>query len=172
MEKRNIFFAVAAVLGLCVASTFLLPDTVQLERSAIVEAAPQAVLGLAASNEGYQRFNPYKNTDPSLQITHFGPQSGVGSGFEFVGKEGQGKQTVISQTYTRVGYEIDMGSMGKPTQSITARAHPKGSEVVWTMEMELGANPVMRVFGLAMDGMIGPTLETGLSNLNQALKPA
>lgn len=172
MRKRIIVGAVAIVLGLGVASTFLLPDSVQLERRAIVAAAPQAVLALAASNEGYQRFNPYKNTDPSLQITHFGPQSGIGSGFKFVGKEGQGSQTVVDLTNTRVGYQIDMGSMGKPTQSITARAHPKGSEVVWTMELELGANPVMRVFGLAMDGMIGPTLETGLSNLNTALKPA
>ncbi len=31
--------------------------------------------------------------------------------------------------------------------------------------MDLGINPVLRVMGLFMDGMIGPSFELGLANI-------
>jgi Polyketide cyclase / dehydrase and lipid transport len=167
MKKSAIFGVVAAVLGLAIASTYLLPETVTLERRAIVKLAPDQVLALAASNSGYQKFNPYKNTDPDLKITPFGPVTGIGSGFQFDGKEGKGSTTVVGVSQTQVSYQIDLGDIGRPTQAITVTPHSQGSEVTWTFAMELGDNPVMRVMGLAMDGMIGPTLDAGLANIGK-----
>lgn len=166
MKKSAIFGVVAAVLGLAIAGTYLLPETVTLERRAIVKLAPNAVIALAASNSGYQQFNPYKDSDPALKITTFGPVAGIGSGFNFDGKEGAGSQIVVEVATDKVGYQIDMGAMGRPTQAITARPHQDGAEVTWSLSMSLGNNPLMRVMGLAMDAMMGPTLEAGLTKLN------
>jgi hypothetical protein len=165
MKKSVIFGVVAAVLGLAVAGTYLLPETVTLERRAIVKLAPDVVITLAASNSGYQQFNPYKDSDPALKITAFGPAAGIGSGFKFDGKEGTGSQTVVEVAADKVGYQIDMGAMGRPTQAISAQPHKDGAEVTWRLSMSLGNNPLMRVMGLAMDGMMGPTLEAGLAKL-------
>jgi Polyketide cyclase / dehydrase and lipid transport len=170
MKKSVIFASVVGILGVATAATFTLPQTVTLERRAVVAMAPDAVLALAASNQGYQKFNPYKNTDAGLKVAMFGPAAGIGSGFSFNGKDGQGSQTVVEVAAHKVGYQIDMGAMGRPTQAIIARPHARGSEVTWSMSMDMGNNPLMRVMGLAMDGMMGSVLETGLANFNKISK--
>ena len=65
-----------------------------------------------------------------------------------------------------ITYNIDMGAMGQPKQIVEVRPNAGGSAVEWRMEADLGRNPIARVFGLFMDGMIGKTLDQGLSNLN------
>ncbi|MBG6174103.1 hypothetical protein IWQ55_001646 [Labrenzia sp. EL_208] len=153
------------VIALAAAGTLFLPGEVHVKRQATMKVAPETVLNLAASNEGYQRFNPYLTSDPDLKIMPFGPRSGVGSGFRFEGREGNGSQTVASVTADSVRYDIDLGAMGRPVQQITALDTPQGTRVVWTMKMDLGLNPVARVFGLFLDGMVGKTFEQGLDNL-------
>lgn len=155
-----------ALLG---AGTLLLPKTVHVERHAKVAASPETILELAASNHGYQTFNPYLTSDPELKIKPFGPDTGVGSGFHFDGKEGKGTQTVAKVTETSVRYDIDLGAMGKPVQEISAQGLPDGTRVTWTMDMDLGFNPVARVFGLFLDGMVGRSFEQGLDNLASAI---
>lgn len=61
---------------------------------------------------------------------------------------------------------IDMGPMGQPVQKVTAIAVDGGTQVTWVMDAELG-NPIARVIGLSMDGMLGGTLEQGLTSLGQ-----
>ncbi|MGX9355480.1 SRPBCC family protein [Roseobacteraceae bacterium S113] len=163
------FKKIAACTGLGVAAlaaaTFALPRHVTIERTATMQAAPEAVIELAASNTGYQAFNPYKDLDPNLQVEMFGPASGVGSGFSFESKDGTGQQTVASVTADQVVFDIDLGPRGQPTQAISAVVVDGATEVTWSMEMDLGMNPVFRVMGLFMDDMIGPNFELGLANI-------
>ncbi|WP_421981593.1 SRPBCC family protein [Roseibium sp.] len=158
----------AGVVALLGAGTLLLPKNVHVERHAKIAASPETILELAASNHGYQTFNPYLTSDPALKIKPFGPDTGVGSGFHFDGKEGKGTQTVARVTETSVRYDIDLGPMGKPVQEISAQGMPDGTKVTWTMDMDLGFNPVARVFGLFLDGMVGKSFEQGLDNLASA----
>ena len=160
-------YAIGGLVALS-AATLLLPRHVSVERSASLSATPDAILELAASNTGYQAFNPYKSTDPDLKIDMFGPANGVGSGFHFAGKEGKGSQTVATVTSETVVYHIDMGALGKPTQSIKVVPGADGSTVTWRVESDTGFNPIFRVFGLFMDGMMGPVFERGLDNLGKA----
>ncbi|MEL7300784.1 MAG: SRPBCC family protein [Pseudomonadota bacterium] len=149
-------------------STFALPRHVSIERTATIEANPEAVLALAASNTGYQSFNPYKDLDPDLRVEMFGPAAGVGSGFSFESKDGAGRQTVASVTADQVVFDLDLGPLGQPTQAISAVAIDGVTEVRWSMDMDLGMNPLFRVMGLFMDGMIGPNFELGLANIADA----
>ncbi|RVT86933.1 polyketide cyclase [Rhodobacteraceae bacterium CCMM004] len=168
MTLMQILAGSAAVVAVLVASTLLLPRHVHVERQAVIDADAAAVLALAASGEGYQRFNPYSSTDPDLSITLFGPASGVGSGFHFAGKEGKGSQTVSAVTGGTVHYQIDLGAMGRPQQTIRAEPRADGAHVTWSMQADMGFNPVGRVMGLFMDRMVGPTFERGLANLETA----
>jgi hypothetical protein len=160
------------VLSAVVASGFLAPDHVVVTRVATTDATPQAVLQLAASNQGYQTFNPYKASDPALKITTFGPASGVGSGFAFDGKEGKGTTTITSHTADRVDYQIKLDGMGEPTQAIQTKVTPQGTQIEWSMTMEFGNNPALRLMGLMMPAMMGPTLEQGLSTLTKVASEA
>ncbi|MCC1480449.1 SRPBCC family protein [Roseibaca sp. Y0-43] len=156
----------AALVAILAGATLLLPRHVQVARAAIVAPDAVTILRLAASGAGYQRFNPYRDSDPDLAITLFGPESGIGSGFRFDGREGKGTQTVAALASDAVRYDIDLGAMGRPVQTIRAERQGDGTHVIWTMEADLGFNPIARVMGLFMDRMVGPTLERGLAKIN------
>ncbi|MEL6523066.1 MAG: SRPBCC family protein [Pseudomonadota bacterium] len=162
--KKIATYSACGVATLALA-TLALPRHVSIERTALIDAAPEAVIELAASNTGYQAFNPYKDLDPNLHVELFGPTSGVGSGFSFESQDGAGQQTVASVTADQVVFDIDLGAFGQPTQAISAVAVDGGAQVTWSMDMDLGMNPVFRVIGLFMDGMIGPNFELGLANI-------
>ena len=162
--KKIATYTACGFAGLAVA-TLALPRHVSIERTVMIDVAPEAVIELAASNTGYQTFNPYKDLDPDLKVEMFGPGSGVGSGFSFESKDGAGQQTVASVTADQVTFDLDLGPLGQPTQAISAIAVDGATEVTWTMDMDLGMNPVFRVMGLFMDDMIGPNFELGLANI-------
>jgi len=162
--KKCATYTVCGIAALAVA-TLALPRHVTIERSAMMEASPEAVIELAASNTGYQAFNPYKDLDPNLRVEMYGPTSGVGSGFSFESKDGEGQQTVASVTADQVIFDLDLGPLGQPTQAISAATVDGATEVTWSMNMDLGMNPIFRVMGLFMDGMIGPNFELGLANI-------
>jgi Polyketide cyclase / dehydrase and lipid transport len=147
------------------AGTMLLPRHVSVQRHASIKGDASAIITMAASNEGYQRFNPYKNSDPNLKTKMIGPASGVGSGFKFESKDGSGTQTVTAVTADTVTYAIDLGAMGKPTSSIAVAPDSGKTKVTWRTDMDMGFNPIGRVMGLFMDGMLGKTYETGLKNI-------
>ena len=161
----TIIYTILAILAAIVLITMLLPREVVVTRQGDVAMRPEDVIARVASTEGFQTFNPYCTTDPNLKITPFGPAEGVGSGFRFEGKEGKGTQTVTGVTATRVTHLIDLGALGKPVQTIEAKATDTGSRVIWTVKSDTGYNPVLRIFGLFMDRMLAKTYELGLQNI-------
>ena len=165
MNIRKIALYTVGAVAVATAATFALPRNVSIERSATMDASPEAVIALASSNTGYQTFNPYKDLDPNLSVEMFGPDAGVGSGFRFESKDGAGQQTVAAVSADTVNFDLDLGPLGQPTQAISAITVNGATEVTWTMEMDLGMNPVFRVMGLFIDGMIGPNFELGLANI-------
>lgn len=165
MNFKKIAAYSVGTLAVAAIASLALPRHVSIERTAMIDAAPEAIIALAVSNTGYQTFNPYKDLDPNLQVEMFGPASGVGSGFSFESKDGAGQQTVAAVAADQVTFDLDLGPLGQPTQAISAIAIDGATEVTWTMDMDLGMNPIFRVMGLFMDGMIGPNFELGLANI-------
>ena len=165
MNLKKIASRSAIAIAVLAVATQALPRHVTIERSAKIDAAPEAVIELAASNTGYQSFNPYKDLDPNLKVEMFGPATGVGSGFSFESKDGAGQQTVAAVDADKVTFALDLGPLGQPTQAISAITVDGDTEVTWSMDMDLGHNPVFRVMGLFMDGMIGSNFELGLANI-------
>ena len=172
MSLTTILAYGAGAIVLLTAGTMLLPRNVSVERSASITGDPAKIIALASSNVGYQTFNPYKNTDPNLAVELFGPTTGVGSGFKFKSKDGEGSQVVSAVTSTSVSYDIDLGSMGKPKSSITVTPDGAKTKVTWRTDMDMGINPIGRVIGLFLDGMLGKTYETGLKNIETAAQAA
>lgn len=170
MTYQTITALGVGALAVSLLSTLAIPETARIQRSRTIEAAPDAIYALAVSNRGYQRFNPFASTDPDLQIDLFGPETGVGSGFRFAGREGSGTQTVASAVPgRRVTYAIDMGMFGNPEQTIALEPVAGGTRVTWEMQSPAGYNPVRRLFNLVAPSIIGPNLERGLANLAAAV---
>ena len=161
----TIVYTILTIVAAIALIALLLPREVIVTRQADIEMHPDDIIARVSSTEGFQTFNPYRTTDPGLKITPFGPASGIGSGFKFEGKEGKGTQTVTAVTASCVTHLIDLGAMGKPVQTINAKAIATGARVTWTVTSDMGYNPVFRIFGLFMDRMLGKTYEQGLNNI-------
>ena len=157
----TIVYTISAIIAAIALIALLLPRKVVVTRQADVTMHPEDVIARVASTAGFQTFNPYCTTDPALKIEAFGPETGVGSGFRFEGKEGKGTQTVTVVSASKVTHLIDLGAMGKPVQTIEATPNGEGADVVWTVTSDMGYNPVFRIFGLFMDRMLGKTYELG-----------
>ncbi|UOR03140.1 SRPBCC family protein [Leucobacter allii] len=140
-----------------------------ISRRGRVDAGATEILARVASTEGFTSINPHRTADPKLVVTPNGPPAGVGSGFAFRGKDGTGTQTVSAVTDSAVAYDIDMGIMGRSQQRIVTVPRPAGGcDVEWSMTLDAGFNPMLRIFGLMADRVLGATLETGLRNLASA----
>ena len=161
----TIVYTILAIVAAIALFALLLPRKVIVTRQADVDMTPEDIIARVSSTDGFQTFNPYCTTDPDLKITPFGPATGVGSGFNFEGKEGKGIQTVTAVSATSVTHLIDLGAMGKPVQTIQAAPTASGAQVTWTVTSDMGFNPVFRIFGLFMDRMLGKTYELGLKNI-------
>ena len=157
---------IAGIIAVLLLACYALPSAKTVTRSAVIDANADRIYPLIASNQGFQRFNPYCDADPDLKIEHFGPENGVGSGFAFNGKDGKGTQTIIeAEQNSQVKMLIDLGAMGKPIQTFLLEDQGNGTKVVWSTRADFGNNPVGRVFGLFLEKMLGRTYERGLTNL-------
>lgn len=155
-----------SLVVVAVAVVAALPGKRRVERSALIDAPAQRVFALVSSTEGFQAFNPYRDDEPNLLIEPSGPSRGIGASFAFKGKDTEGRQTIVAMEENKsVTMQIDLGAMGAPVQSFTLTPEGSQTRVTWATETTFGANPVGRVFGLMMDGYLGPIYERGLSNL-------
>lgn len=173
MSLTTIAAIAAGAVAIIALVPFALPSSKTVERTAVIAAPVDDIYALLSTTEGFQTFNPYRDTDPNLEITPQGPASGVGAAFAFKGKEGAGTQTITSMEENhQVEMLIDLGSMGQPVQTFTLDPQGDATQVVWSVRSDFGMNPIGRVFGLFMDGMLGPIYERGLGNLSRAVTDA
>ncbi len=165
---KKILYVIVALVGVLVAVGFVLPRHVHVERSVSIARPAGEMFPRVNSLRKFNDWSPWVDIDPAAVITFSGPDSGVGASMHWAGnrKIGTGSDTIIESVADRhVGLELDFGGQGKSKSSIELEPAVGGTKVTWTLDMDLGAGPIRRYFGLFMDGMIGPDYERGLGRL-------
>ncbi|MEM8542313.1 MAG: hypothetical protein AAGF25_15270, partial [Pseudomonadota bacterium] len=56
------------ILAAIIVVPFALPSSKTVERTATINADQETLYAMIASPRGYQKFNPYHDTDPDLKI--------------------------------------------------------------------------------------------------------
>ena len=172
------------VLVLLIGVAFLLPANVHVERSIAIDRPTSEVFAVVNSFKLFNAWSPWAEKDPNAKYTFAGPRSGVGAKISWVGNEqvGSGNQTITEsdskQADKRVRSAIDFGEMGKVSADVFLSPASKGSQVRWTMDMNLPmsfdqkfvSNLIGRYMGLFMDKLVGPDYERGLVKLKVLLE--
>ena len=171
---KRILIGIVALLVLFFVVGFLLPRDVRVERSVEIDASPQAVFAMVNDFQQFNRWQPWALIDPSTRYVFEGPDTGAGSRMIWYSDHpqvGDGMQEILeSLPYSRVRALLDFGTGGMAYADYLIDAREGGSVLTWTLETDMGGNPVGRYVGLMMDGMIGPSYEQGLSNLKAILE--
>ncbi|MCU0970399.1 MAG: SRPBCC family protein, partial [Gammaproteobacteria bacterium] len=153
---RRIMLWVGVLLIVAIAAAYLLPRNVRVERSATI-GAPQATLfTLLNSFKQFNKWSPWFELDPGAKYTHEGPGAGVGARLSWVGNPrtlGSGSQTITaSEPYEKIAADVDFGQGGGPAKQVyTLAPEGTGTKLTWSMDVDLGMNPIARYFGLGFE---------------------
>jgi len=161
----GIVLVLAAVLvlgGLALSPAFT------VTRSTLVAAPPEKIYALVADPRGWKAWSVWNRRDPAMQIVYSGPPTGVGAAWEWKSQsEGDGKMTfTAAEPGKKVAFDLffpDFGTTSHGELSFAPEA--SGTRVTWTMNGDMGRNPVFRWMALAMDRMVGKDFDAGLANL-------
>ncbi len=165
---KRLLAAVVLLLAVLLGGGLLLSPRFAVSRTATVNAPPEKVYALVADPRGWKQWSAWNRRDPAMAIEYSGAASGVGAVWAWKSKsQGDGRMSFTSaEPPKRLGYELFFPDFGT-TSSGEFRLDPNGgaTQVTWTMDGDMGANPVYRWMGLFMDRMVGPDFDAGLANL-------
>ncbi len=173
MNMKKILITVILLLVVLELATFLLPKTRIVERSLVMSAPSEAIYKEISTVKEWQKWSAWARLDTSMKLTYFGPETGAGAGYTWDSKNkkvGAGKMTLGSCTPDSISTMMDFGEKGSPSAVFKLSKEGTGTKVTWTMKMEMGYNPIAKIFGMFMDKMIGPDFEKGLHNLDSLSK--
>jgi uncharacterized protein YndB with AHSA1/START domain len=137
-------------------------------RSVTINAPADKVFALIADPREWKRWSVWMRRDPAMAITYSGPPSGAGAAWEWKSQsEGDGKMTfTAAEAGRRVAYDLyfpDFGTTSGGDLLLTAEGN--ATKVTWTMNGNMGSNPLFHWFALFGDKMVGKDFEAGLDNL-------
>jgi uncharacterized protein YndB with AHSA1/START domain len=158
---------IAALLGFAATK----PDTLRIERSAVIQAPPEAIFPRIDDFRAWRAWSPYEQKDPAMQRTLSGATSGKGSVYEWSGDRnvGSGRMEILESTPpSKVVIQLDFATPFEAHNTALFTMEPSGggaTRVTWTMT---GPNryvgKLMSVF-FDMDQMVGKDFEAGLAAL-------
>ena len=159
---------VLALVALLALIGMFLPGTFKVTRSTLVAAPAAKIYPLVAEPKRWKDWSVWNRRDPNMAITYSGPESGPGAVWEWKSKsEGDGRMTfTAAEPGKRAAFELffpDFGTTSKGELLLTPEG--SGTRVTWTMNGDIGKNPLFHWMALMMDGMVGKDFDAGLANL-------
>lgn len=166
---RNLVLGLAGLIVVLAAVAYALPREVSVARSVSVAAPPAKVFAYVNSLRKFTEWSPWAAMDPAMKVTHEGPAEGVGAKMTWASENanvGSGVQEITeSVTDERVVNRLEFGGMAPAGAYFDLEPEGEGTLVTWTVEMDMGMNPIGRWMGLMMDGIVGKDFDSGLANL-------
>ncbi|MES2532868.1 MAG: SRPBCC family protein [Pseudomonadota bacterium] len=148
------------------------PGTFRVERSIVVQAAPEKIHPLIDDFHQWQAWSPYEKLDPAMTRSYSGSAHGQGAAYEWSseGKAGAGRMEILSSTAPKTTIQLDFSKPFKAnnTAEFTLVPQGAGTQVTWAM---YGASPfVAKLMGLFfdMDKLVGKDFDAGLASLKAA----
>lgn len=159
---------VVALLLVLVIGGLLLPSDYSVTRSVQIAAPADKVYALLEDPRAWKRWTVWNQRDPSMQISYSGPPTGAGAGWAWTSEsEGSGSMTfTTAEPGQRLGYTLSFPEFDSTsTGELQLEPADGGTRVTWSLNGDMGANPLMHWFALMMDRMVGPDFAAGLANL-------
>lgn len=166
----KIIIAIVVVIAAILIYASTKPDNFTVERSALINAAPEKVFAQINDLHLWQAWSAWERKDPNMKKTHSGAASGVGAiyAWEGNGNVGKGSMTITeSVPNQKVQIKLDFISPfeGHNMADMVLQTQGNSTQVSWKMYGPMAFVPkVMGVF-FDMDKMIGKDFEDSLANL-------
>jgi len=163
--------AVSVVVVIVLILALMQPDTFKLEREVAISAPPATIFANLDDFKRWELWSPWEKLEPGMKKSYSGPATGVGSTYEWEGKEvGSGRMTITdSKPSEELTIKLEFMKPFEATNKTVFALAPRGSDtqVRWIMTGENNMfGKVMGVFA-DMDSMVGKDFENGLAALKR-----
>jgi effector-binding domain-containing protein len=172
MIKKILIGLIALVVVLAVIG-LMLPRHVVVKRSVTINRPASLVYATVNSFVLFPKWSPWQDLDPNMIQTTEGPRDGVGAKLVWKGndKVGSGTQLITASTADQsVASDLDFGDMGVAKSLVTLTPDGNMTRAGWTVDVDMGANPIGHYVGLTMDGMLGKDFASGLGKLKNLVE--
>lgn len=172
---RKILIIISIIILLIAAIGFLFfPSQISVERSTIILRNQSFVFDYLQDMRNWNKWSPWYGIDPNAKYTFEGPPAGQGATIKWeseVREVGSGSLSFSEVKPDSVIY-IDLNFLKNGTAKSVLYCASEGdaTRVKWSFHVEAGVNPLLRIMGSFMDGIIGKEYEKGLSTLKMKLE--
>jgi len=170
---KTIFSVIIVLIVIVVVVGLFLPTSYTVERSIVIDATPARIHKYVGDLNNWDAWEPWKEEDPTLVVTHGEKLKGVGASQSWVGKSGDGA-LAFTKDSPEEGIEYDVFfDDGKYTCQSTMTYDPledNETKVTWTMSGDMDMPVIGGYFVLMMDSAVGKRFNKGLSNLKSTVE--
>jgi len=171
---RRILIIILCIAIIVVSIGFILPRKVHVERRLLLSASQKTIFNQVNTLKNWVKWSPWLQIDTTMQLVFSGPESGVGAYLKWFSNDknvGNGSISIVSSVSSdSLAVVFDFAEKGKSTGRFVFIKENQGTNVIYSMDSDLGMNPVSRWFGLFSDHLIGPDIDQGLFNLNDLVQ--
>ena len=162
-----LLIVVLGLIAVLLAGGMALPSGYSVTREIVIDAPVERVYGLVASPRAWKQWTVWNRRDPAMQIQYTGPETGAGAEWSWKSaSEGEGRMTFTQvEPLQHIAYQLRFAGYEPSTGDMRFAAEGHATRVSWTMQGDMGRNPLMRWMALAMNPMVGKDFEAGLANL-------
>ena len=174
----KIFGALFGLIVLAFGAGFLLPSTVHVERTILINAQPADVFALISDFNAWDAWSPWAKLDPNADMVIQG--SGVGQTMTWSSENpqvGHGSQEIVTmESPSLLKTHLDFGDQGVADAAFQLIPENGDTQVIWSLDTDmregvpLVMQPISTYFGFLMDSMIGKDYETGLQDLKDTVE--
>lgn len=165
-----------ALIVLVILVSLFLPSKVNVERSIVINTTADVPFDLINDLKKWEGWSPWHGIDPKA-VWEFS-ENAVGADAWYTWKSehpnvGNGKLTITeSKPHELIVTKLEFEDMSPSIARYIFTKEGEGTKVTWTLESDMGMNPIGKIFGLFMDKMIGPDYEKGLAGLKKLSESA
>lgn len=154
-----------------IAISFLLPKELVISKSIAVDTSKDKVFDLVNSFQNWEKWTPWQQQDSTLDIKYYGNPSGEGAGLEWRSDNSYvnyGNIVIIkSVPKDTIGFEIELKLKRKLNSYFILSPVNDKLKLEWTVNMDLGYNPILRWGALFIQKKAAEDMETGLLNISK-----
>jgi len=171
---KRILIVLAILLLVVAAIGLMLPSQVHVERSTTIDRPQEIVFDYVNHIQNWNSWSPWYELDTTASFTLSGPPTGEGAKLNWVSTNknvGTGTMTFTEVVApSKIVQELNFMEEGVAVGTYMFESDGNGTKLTWSFEFDTGFNPLLRIIGKFMDGMVGKDFERGLKNLKTLLE--
>lgn len=168
---KRIGLILLVLIVLLVLIAFFLPRKIHVERSLVINKPTSVVFENVNDFTRWNTWSPWHELDTTTAYTFSQNPAGKDAWFSWKSNHrevGSGKLTITESTPEQlIKTRLEFEGMAPSEADFTFAQENGATKITWTMDTDVGFNPIGRWFGVFMDGMLGQMYEKGLAKLKK-----